>query len=129
MTGFPLQRVQIVKGWLEAGEHREQVYPVAGGDNGATVDLATCKPRGRGADNLCGVWSDPDFDASKNAVYYVRVLENPSCQWSQRQCIALPEALRPESCRRSVVARTIQVRLWTSPIWYEAPAANKAQAS
>ena len=126
VTGFPLQRVQIVKGWLEAGEHREQVYPVAGGDNGATVDLATCKPRGRGADNLCGVWSDPDFDASVPAWYYARVFENPSCRWSQYTCNAagvdcsdpasVPEGLA--ACCDESHKAAIQERAWTSPIWY-----------
>ena len=128
--GGLLQRAQVVKGWVgDDGLLHEKVYDVAGGADEASVDLDTCQVRGPGADTLCATWRDPDFDASRDAVYYVRVLENPSCRWSQRQCISLPEAERPESCRRSVVPRTIQERLWTSPIWYEAPAANKAQAS
>ncbi|MEM7018669.1 MAG: DUF3604 domain-containing protein, partial [Pseudomonadota bacterium] len=51
-----LQRVQVIKGWVENGESKEQVYDVACSDglnpnnplnrcpdNGARVDLATCK--------------------------------------------------------------------------------------
>jgi hypothetical protein len=95
------------------------VYDVAGGANGASVELNTCTPRGSGSDTLCGVWKDPDFDASRDAVYYVRVLENPSCRWSQRQCNSLPEASRPKTCQHMAVSGAIQERLWTSPIWYE----------
>jgi len=87
--GTPLQRIQVVKGWLDpaTGETQEQVYDVAGdADNGATVDEATCDEIGPGASSLCTVWEDPKFKPSQNAFYYVRVLENPVCRWSQRLC-------------------------------------------
>jgi hypothetical protein len=123
LPGHPgglLQRAQIIKGWLDDDERfRQQVYDVAGGDNGASVDLDSCEPRGEGADSLCAVWRDPDFDPSRRAVYYLRVIENPSCRWNQIQCLSLPEAERPESCSNPPVPRTIQERLWTSPIWYD----------
>ena len=119
--GGLLQRAQIIKGWLgDDGLFYEKVYDVAGGENEADVDLDTCEPRGPGADSLCSVWRDPDFDPQRNAVYYLRVIENPSCRWNQRQCIALDEAARPEGCRNPVVPQTIQERLWSSPIWYAA---------
>jgi hypothetical protein len=86
--GTDLQRIQIIKGWVDAdGETHEQVFDVAGqADNGAGVDPDTCAPTGRGARQLCTVWQDPGFDASQSAFYYVRVLENPSCRWSTLQC-------------------------------------------
>jgi hypothetical protein len=118
--GGLLQRAQMVKGWVDdEGAFHQTVYDVAGGPNGADVDLETCQPRGPGADTLCAVWRDPDFDPQRRAVYYLRVLENPSCRWSQRQCIALPEGERPAECESPPVPQTIQERLWTSPIWYD----------
>jgi hypothetical protein len=124
--GTPLQRIQIVKGWVEGGEPRERVIDVAGGDNRADVDLATCEPRGPGSSSLCAVWTDPDFDPDAPAFYYGRVLENPSCRWSQYVCIAagvdcgdrssVPEGLK--ACCSEEHQPVIQERAWTSPIWY-----------
>ena len=132
--GTPLQRVQIIKGWLEGDEVRERVIDVAGGANAASVDLDSCEPRGEGAKQLCAVWTDPDFDASQAAFYYARVLENPTCRWSQYICLergvdcsdaqAVPENLA--GCCASDYPKTIQERAWTSPIWYRAPAAHQA---
>ncbi len=88
--GTDLQRVQIIKGWLDAsGATHERVYDVAGTtDNGASVDPDTCEPTGDGAASLCAVWEDLEFDASQSSFYYVRVLENPTCRWSALQCQA-----------------------------------------
>jgi len=123
----PLQRIQIVKGWVDAGgTGHERVHEVAGdAANGADVDLATCVPRGAGFDQLCAAWTDPDFDPDAPAYYYARVLENPSCRWNQWVCNAggvdcaagrVPDGL--EACCDPEVPRTIQERAWTSPIWY-----------
>ena len=121
--GTKLQRLQVIKGWVENGEAHQQVFDVAGDPhNGASVDLATCAPTGPGADTLCTVWSDPDFDAAQAAFYYVRVLEDPSCRWSTWLCNTLPTDARPAACSDPEVPKTIQERAWTSPIWYE-PAA------
>jgi hypothetical protein len=127
--GGLLQRAQVVKGWMDGdGRFHQRVIDVAGGENDAYVDEATCQPRGNGHNSLCSVWTDPDFDAAQNAVYYVRVLENPSCRWSERQC--LEEAADPDAPGRSTgcddpaTPKTIQERLWTSPIWYDATAAG-----
>jgi hypothetical protein len=118
--GTALQRVQMVKVWLDGGARHEKVYEVAGDpDDGASVDAATCVQSGAGCDALCGAWTDPDFDASQPAAYYVRVLENPSCRWNAYQCNALAPADRPPSCSDPTVPRTVQERAWTSPIWYE----------
>ena len=125
----PLQRIQIVKGWTENGHGRERVFEVAGNpENGADVDLATCTPRGPGADHLCRVWTDPDFDPSVHAYYYARVVENPSCRWNTFVCNrhgvdcshpgSVPRALA--RCCDPSVPKTIQERAWTSPIWYRA---------
>lgn len=121
--GTQLQRIQIVKGWLEGGVAHQQVYDVAGNPaNGATVDEATCTQSGSGDDSLCTVWTDPDFSPDQRAFYYARVIENPSCRWHAYGCNALPPAERPASCSDPNVPRTVQERAWTSPIWYE-PAA------
>ena len=120
--GTPLQRLQIVKGWRETdGTLREKVFEVAGDpNNGATVDTNTCEASGAGAKTLCAVWQDPDFNAEQSAFYYVRAIENPTCRWSTRQCLeveaATPEAV-PPSCSDASIAKTVQQRAWSSPIW------------
>jgi len=88
-AGVPLQRIQIVKGWLEGDAYEVQVFDVAGDpDNGASVDLDTCAPQGAGANDLCNVWQDPGFDPAQRAYYYARVIENPTCRWTTHQCVA-----------------------------------------
>lgn len=123
----PLQRIQIVKGWTEGGKSHEQVYDVAcsdGGspdaathrcpDNGATVDTVTCAyTDDKGAAELTALWQDPQFDASQRAVYYTRVLENPTCRWSTWDAIRAGVAPRPD------LQATLQERAWSSPIWFE----------
>jgi hypothetical protein len=124
--GTPLQRVEIVKGWVDAGgQAHENVFLVAGDpDNGAAVDTTTCTPSGPGFDSLCAVWTDPEFDPSQRAFYYARVLENPTCRWSTHFCQASsidcsgPVPTGYEECCNPAVPRTIQERAWSSPIWY-----------
>ena len=117
---LPLQRIQIVKGWVDEDGHTHQaVHDVAGDpDNGASVNPLTCATSGRGFDQLCAVWEDPDFDPDTAAVYYSRVIENPSCRWSAHQCNQLPKDQRPAGCSDPSVPKVIQERAWTSPIWY-----------
>ncbi len=88
--GTDLQRLQIIKGWVDAdGATHERIFDVAGrADSGASVDPETCSPTGVGAASLCTVWQDPAFDPAQSSFYYVRVLENPSCRWSTLQCQA-----------------------------------------
>ncbi len=116
----PLQRVQVVKGWIgEEGDHHQRVFEVAGTpDNGASVDLDTCAPQGDGHAELCAVWEDPEFDPDTRAVYYLRAIENPTCRYSQWACNEIPEGERPEACAHENFSRTIQERGWSSPIWY-----------
>lgn len=121
-----LQRLQIVKGWTVNGEPQEKVYDVACSDgvsldpethrcadNGAKVDISDCSiSQGLGAPELKTVWTDPDFDASHRAFYYVRALENPTCRWSTWDAIRAGVAPRPD------LKTTLQERVWSSPIWF-----------
>jgi hypothetical protein len=119
--GTPLQRVEVIKLWLGAdGIPQEKVIVAAGkADNGASVDEATCAPKGSGADLLCSVWTDPDFDPALPAAYYLRAVENPTCRWSTWVCNALPPDQQAAlSCGALGVPRTIQERAWSSPVWY-----------
>lgn len=94
-VGANLDRVQVVKGWLDAdGALQEKVYNVAWSDDraldangnlpevGNTVDLDTASwSNSIGASELVTVWTDPDFDPNARAFYYVRVLEIPTPRW------------------------------------------------
>ena len=121
----------MIKGWVDAdGLFHQQVFDVAGdAENGAGVDLDTCTPTGPGATSLCAVWSDPDFDLAIDAVYYARIVENPSCRWSAHLCLRIPEGERPDGCTTDQLARVIQERAWTSPIWYMPGASESETAS
>ncbi len=129
--GMPLQRLQIVKGWLtEAGIRREEVIDVAGDPfNRAGVDTDTCQPHGDGFAQLCAVWTDDNFEPGQGAWYYARAVENPSCRWSQRVCVANGvDCARPETigtglegCCSDEHRPVVQERAWTSPIWYRPP--------
>lgn len=124
----PLQRIQVVKGWVVGKQAKEQVYDVVCSDgivpdvatnrcadNDAKVNLRDCSiATGKGAATLATTWRDPDFDPHAAAFYYVRVLENPVCRYSQRDALAV-NADHPAN-----VPATIQERAWTTPIWYGA---------
>ncbi len=124
--GNPLQRIQIIKGWHKNGETYEKVLDVAGGDNDAGVDLNSCNTYGSGHQQLCSVWEDKAFDPGETAFYYARVIENPSCRWSQHICVAakvdcadphtVPEDLA--GCCAAEHRPVIQERALSSPIWY-----------
>ena len=127
--GSALQRIQLVKGWYEGGELHEKVVDVAGGDNDASVDINTCETSGSGHAQLCTVWQDDDFNPAAQAFSYTRVLENPSCRWSQQICAdagvrcddpaSVPAGL--ENCCSAGHQKVIQERAWSSPIWYTPP--------
>lgn len=132
--GTLLQRIQIVKGWVdEGGTTHEQVFEVAGDpDNGADVDLNTCTPQGPGSASLCTVWRDPEFDPDQRAFYYARVLENPTCRWNTHLCNSLavdcnaPGELA--NCCNDAFPKTIQERAWTSPMFYRPEALGRVRA-
>jgi hypothetical protein len=110
--GTDLQRIQIIKGWVDAGgSTHEKVFDVAGdAENGAGVNPDTCEPIGPGFTDLCTVWKDPDFDASELAFYYVRVLENPTCRWTTLQCQAVGVNPFSEKCSEQAATASAAVR-------------------
>ena len=122
-----LDRIQIIKGWLnEEGLPQEKIYDVAmsggrtvGADGkvppvGNTVDLATgAWTDDIGDPELAVAWTDPDFDPSKRAFYYVRVLQIPTPRTTLYDAIAL--GIDPKETGNPA---TIQERAYSSPIWY-----------
>lgn len=120
-----LQAVQIIKGSVdESGRRSEQVFTVAG-ELAADTNLPDCGGEGRGAPQFCVNWRDPDFDPQARSYYYARVLESPSCRWSQHRCLAAgvncqnPETIAPgfEACCSEAHRPVIMERAWTSPVW------------
>lgn len=125
--GANLDRIQIIKGWVDAaGESHERIHDVAVSDGrtidadgrsrepvGSTVDIAAATyTNAIGDPVLSAYWQDPDFDPAEDAFYYVRVIEIPTPRWTTYDAafygIPLPEAVPP----------TVQDRAYTSPIWY-----------
>ncbi len=117
--GLPLEKLQIIKGWVKLnGERGVEVYDVVTDSGDYALDGNTCTSTGSGADTLCGYWEDPDFDATAHAYYYVRVVEYPRCRWTTQACLGLTGEARPSACDDPDVRKTIRERAWTSPIWY-----------
>lgn len=124
--GANLDRVQIVKGWVDAnGAPGEKVYDVAWSDQrvpgvdgklpavGNTVDLTIpAWTNTIGASELGAVWQDPDFDPAQKAFYYARVIEIPTPRWTAYDAVKFGLDL-PDS-----IPLTTQERAYTSPIWY-----------
>ncbi|MCX2979710.1 DUF3604 domain-containing protein [Halieaceae bacterium IMCC14734] len=108
-TGTDLQRVQIIKGWVDAdGVTHERVYDIDGvADNGSGVDSNTCARVGSGIQQSCQVWQDPTFESTESAFYYVRLLENPSCRWSTLQCQAAGVNPFANSCETQAAEATL----------------------
>jgi hypothetical protein len=133
--GANLDRIQVIKIWREAGGYKEHVFDVAlsGGRRddasgharpvGNTVNLRTgAYTNAIGAPVLTAEWTDPDFDPSKAAVYYARVLEIPTPRWSTLLAIANHLPIPTDA------PAAIQERAWTSPIWYT-PVTGQARAA
>lgn len=125
--GANLDRVQIIKGWLDAdGNKMERVYDVAVSDDriidengkcdtsvGNTVDVANASYTNTiGSTQLDAYWVDPDFDTNESAFYYVRVIEIPTPRWTAYDAKFF-EVQMPENTEMMV-----QDRAYTSPIWY-----------
>jgi len=126
LTGGNLDRIQIVKGWMDAnGELHEKVYDaVWSGDRkpdakgklpsvGNTVDVVNATWTNTiGATELITVWQDPDFDAEQSAFYYARVIEIPTPRWTAYDAKYFKVNMPKE------VPMTTTERAYTSPIWY-----------
>ena len=123
--GANLDRIQIVKGWVDQGEHHERVYDVALSDDRKvrkdgqvlelvdTVDAKNATYANTiGATELDTVWTDQDFDPEQHAFYYARVLEIPTPRWTTYDAAAF-EIPPPNN-----VPRTVQQRVYSSPVWY-----------
>jgi hypothetical protein len=126
VDGANLDRIQVVKGWLEAdGELQEKVYDVVwSGDREPGAD-GKLPPVGNTVEGarftntigealLMGYWRDPDFDPDQRAFYYVRVLEIPTPTW-----LAYDKAFYGDAGEIPEEAVMVQQeRAYTSPIWY-----------
>ncbi len=125
--GANLDRVQIVKGWLDdQGVSREKVFDIAwAGDRqpdaggrlpglGNTVNVANASYTNTiGEAQFSALWQDPEFKPGQSAFYYARILQIPTPRHSLYDVIALNadvDTRRPDS---------IQERAYTSPIWYQ----------
>ena len=119
-----LDRVQIIKGWYENGELKEKIYNVAVSDNrlnpdgtvtptDAKVDLKTgAFDATKGNTEFMLTWTDPDFNANYKSFYYARVLQLPTARWN------LWDEIKEGVKYPDNVAKTLQERAWSSPIWY-----------
>ncbi|TXS92930.1 DUF3604 domain-containing protein [Parahaliea maris] len=126
--GANLDRVQIIKGWLDKdGKRQERIYDVVVSDGrkigadgrcltpvGNTVDLKTATWSNTiGATEFIAAWKDPDFDPALNAFYYVRVLEIPTPRWTAHDAAFYGVDLAEGD------SGIHQERTYTSPIWYQ----------
>ncbi|MEC9362884.1 MAG: DUF3604 domain-containing protein [Pseudomonadota bacterium] len=152
--GYPLQAIDLVKGYLDAdGEPKVQTYSAV-----ASTGTPVQPPSPTSCDvaavdhpeSLCAVWADAQFDRARDAYWYARVREVPSCRWSTWMChvdndidcgkldpasgmfpqaspmrgyegCCMPITGEPGSFKGNKHFHTIEERAWTSPIWYEAP--------
>ncbi|WP_226704175.1 DUF3604 domain-containing protein [Microbulbifer elongatus] len=124
-AGANLDRIQVVKGWVEDGEQHEAIFDVALSDGrvadadgkvapvGNTVDPVNATYTNEIGDaQLSVVWRDDKFHPQQHAFYYVRVLEIPTPRWSTYDAKALGRKPRED------LPVSIQERAWSSPIWY-----------
>ncbi len=125
--GANLDRIQIIKGWLDNGDKtHEKIYDVAVSDGrtigkdgrcktpvGNTVDLEAANWTNTiGTSELASVWTDPDFDPNVKSFYYVRILEIPTPRWVLYDKVRLGAKIPKEA------KLVLQERAYSSPIWY-----------
>jgi len=123
VNSAPLERLQMIKVWMEGDIPREQVIdiacaegvPINGrcGDQELNIEISDCTRSGTGASELKTVWADPDYKAGEKAAYYLRVLEAPKCRWSTWDAVRRGSSPNPE------LKATVQDRAWSSAIWVE----------
>lgn len=124
-NGANLDRIQVIKGWMEKGAMKEMIYNVALSDGRtinadgsvAKLDAPINLTNGnfnttKGSVELKAVWTDPEFDPKQTAFYYVRVIELPTARWT------FYDELREKVKFPANVPKSIQERAWSSPIWY-----------
>ncbi len=126
-NGPGLDRIQIIKGWVEDGKMNEKIYNVAVSDGrtiGADGKVSNLEApidavsgafnTSKGSNELMAVWTDTNFDSSQHAFYYMRVLQLPTARWTfydtMRKGVKFPNE----------VPASIIERAWGSPIWYTA---------
>jgi len=125
--GANLDRVQVIKGWLDSrGNLHEKVYDVACSDDRTIGTNDRCdRPVGNTVNTddatftneigdalLMAHWQDPEFGRNERAFYYVRVLEIPTPRWTTYDAVFYGLDL-PDG-----VPAAQQERAYTSPIWY-----------
>ncbi|WP_372809277.1 DUF3604 domain-containing protein [Litorivivens sp.] len=127
--GTPLQSLQLVKAWIDvSGTEHEKVITlneVPKADNpscalSTSSDKNTFINASNGKTAFCAQWQDPDFNADQPSVYYLRVLEQPTCRWNQAVCSELPADIAAEASTCQTTQTVIQERAWSSPIWFTA---------
>ncbi len=127
VDGPNLDRIQVIKGWLDDdGETHERIFDVAVSDGrtidsdgrartpvGSTIDLSVPSyTNSIGEPLMAAYWEDPDFDSDLSAFYYVRVIEIPTPRWTAYDAVFFDVEM-PQG-----TAMTVQDRAYTSPIWY-----------
>ena len=127
--GANLDRIQIVKGWVDAnGVARERIYDLAWSDMAGTrrrvggaipavgdtvVRREASYTNTIGAPELRATWRDPDYRSGQRAFYYVRAIEIPTPSWVLFDARRFGFDLPPEV----VEANVIQERAYSSPVW------------
>lgn len=122
----PLERLQVIKGWIEDGEKRERVFDVACASGEIDGHAHRCELDSVGPDaKICGyvggaaelsaVWRDPLYQKGLDAFYYVRALEVKTCRWSTWDALNAGVAPNPN------LPEWLQERVWSSPIWVYGP--------
>ena len=125
--GANLDRIQVIKGWLDAkGEQHERIYDVAVSDGrkidadgrcrtpvGNTVDIPDASYKNTiGAPMLGVFWKDPHFNPKERAFYYVRAIEIPTPRWTAYDAKFYGVKMAAD------VPMILQERAYTSPVWY-----------